>query len=95
VSKARRLNLDEAQEIARHATRQALVDCKARGLEIPPESHDVVTLGARLQGGDFYVFQLYAAGERPQDAQYFTEATVNRTTGEVQVKVYEDRLRSA
>jgi hypothetical protein len=94
VSKPRRLNLDEAREIAREATREALMDCKARGLQIPPESHDALTLGAVPQS-DCYVFELYAAGERPEDAQRFTEATVNRVTGDVQVRVFEEQLRNA
>ena len=92
MSKPQRLNLDGAREIAREATRGALEACKARGLEIPSDS-DALTLGARPEG-ECYVFELYEAAERPEDARRFTETTVNRLTGEVQVRVFEEHLRS-
>ena len=33
-------------------------------------------------------FELYIAGEQPEDAIVISEATVNRKTGEVSVKVF-------
>jgi hypothetical protein len=73
--------LDQLQEIARVATRKAL-----EGYVLPENWRPHITLGARLEG-DERVFELYIAGERPQDAIVIATATVHRKTLNVQVTV--------
>ena len=76
------LSLDEMQEIARLATRKAL-----KGYSRPNLSFDNLVLGI-CHNKECGKFELYIAGERPEDAIVISEATVNRKTGEVSVKVF-------
>jgi hypothetical protein len=73
--------LDQLQEIARVATRKAL-----EGYVLPESWRTNLTLGTEFRG-DERVFELYVAGERPQDAIVIASATVNRRTLAVQVTV--------
>jgi hypothetical protein len=73
--------LDQLQEIARVATRRAL-----EGYVLPESWRTHLTLGTGFQG-DERVFELYVAGERPEDAIVIASATVNRKTLAVQVTV--------
>ena len=76
------LSLDEMQEIARLATRKAL-----KGYSRPNFSFENLVLGI-YHDKECGKFELYIAGERPEDAIVISEATVNRKTGEVSVKVF-------
>jgi hypothetical protein len=87
ASSVKRLKLDEMQEIARNATRAALVPYR----RLTTEDEARLTLGSGIEG-DEGVFELYLAGERPQDAKVISRATVNRHTGEVLVEVFLNRL---
>jgi hypothetical protein len=72
------IKVEVLQERARVATRAALADHPP----VPQELRERLVLGARLAGDD-WVFELYAAGERPQDAIVLTRVSANRLTGEV------------
>ena len=76
------LSLDEMQEIARLATRKAL-----KRYSRPNFSFENLVLGI-YHNKECGKFELYIAGERPEDAIVIGEATVNRKTGEVSVKVF-------
>jgi hypothetical protein len=73
--------LDQLQEIARVATRKALEE-----YVLPEGWRAHLTLGTEFRG-DERVFELYVAGERPQDAIVIASTTVNRRTLAVQVTV--------
>lgn len=79
----RRLKLSEMQEIARQATRAALVPYR----RLTKEEDANLTLGSGIEGNEG-IFELYVAAERPQDAKVISRATVNRETGEVRVEVF-------
>jgi hypothetical protein len=87
--KRRRLKLDEMQEIARKATRAALVPFR----RLSAEEDARLTLGSGIDGDDG-VFELYLAAERPQDAKVISRATVNRYTGDVRVEVFLEKLEA-
>ena len=76
------LSLNEMQEIARLATRKAL-----KGYSRPNLSFDNLVLGI-YHDKECGKFELYIAGERPEDAIVISQATVNRKTGEVSVEVF-------
>jgi hypothetical protein len=80
------MSLDELEEKARLLTRNAL-----RDWQVPTEFRTDLTLGSGIEGDDA-IFELYVAGERPQDAIVLTRARVNRYTGEGTIQVFEDRL---
>jgi hypothetical protein len=86
-NQGRGLKLDEMQEIARKATRTALGQCR----RLTAEENVNLTLGSGIEG-DEGIFELYLAGQRPQDAKVISRANVNRYTGEVRVEVFLDRL---
>lgn len=78
----KRKELDELQEMARIATRAALEEYEP----IPPEWQKNLTLGTLFDGDD-RIFELYVAGERPNDAIVLTSARVNRATRTVSVQI--------
>ncbi len=73
--------LDELQEIARVATREALEE-----YIFPEEWKMNLTLGTFFDGDD-RIFELYVAADRPADAIVISTARVNRKTRDVQVKI--------
>ncbi|MCO5410791.1 hypothetical protein [Ralstonia mojiangensis] len=76
MNRPRKIPLNELQELARVATRERL---KA----FPPfPSTENLTLGTFWEG-DFVIFKLYLARQRPQDAVVLTQTRVNAYTGEV------------
>ena len=77
------LTLREMQPIAREATRQALATYKG----CPELENKSLTLGERIEGSEG-VFELYLAGERPEDAKVISCARVDRRTGAVKVEVF-------
>lgn len=86
VTKGKLLTLAEMQAIAQGATHEALREYR------PPVNREHLTLGSEVtetQG----VFELYLAGERPQDAHVISRATVDRSTGEVRVEVFLESLK--
>lgn len=80
--------LEELQEIARTATRDAL----RRYEPIAPDMSKQLILGTLFEGDD-RVFELYVPGERPADALVYASARVNRITREVSVQVKNLSLR--
>lgn len=86
-TKQRKIPLNDLREIARVATRECLE--KRPPFALPKN----VTLGT-LWEGDLVIFELYSAGDRPQDAVVLTQAKVNAYTGEVvAMDVFEDEIR--
>jgi hypothetical protein len=83
----RSLTLEQMEPKARDAMREALAGCRP----ISKEDQSKLTLGKALseQAG---VFELYVAGERPQDARVIGRATVDRDTGEVRTEVFLEKL---
>ena len=74
--------LDELQEIARVATRTAL-----EGYEpMPEEWGKNLTLGTFFEG-DYRIFELYIAAEKPADAVVISTARVNRKSRNVVVTI--------
>jgi hypothetical protein len=74
--------LNELQEIARAATKDAL-----KNYERPPkEWEELLTLGTLFDGDD-RIFELYVPGERPADAIVISSARVNRHTRAVSVQI--------
>lgn len=80
--------LDVLQEVARAATRAALM----RYEDIRPEWKEALALGTLFEG-DWRIFELYVPGERPADAIVLTSARVHRLTREVQVTVRNLQLK--
>ncbi|WP_147451020.1 hypothetical protein [Corallococcus llansteffanensis] len=72
------IHLDVLTEKARIVTRAAL----ARYPSIPERLRKELVLGTYFEGTD-RVFELYCAGDRPQDAIVLTRVTVSAVTGEV------------
>ena len=89
MDRPKRVPLGELQEIARTAARERL---KA----FPPfPSAENLTLGTFWEG-DVVVFELYLAGQLPQDAIVLTQTKVHAYTGEVVVvNVFEDAIATA
>jgi hypothetical protein len=77
--------LKEMEPIAKIATHDALKGYR------PPASRQHLTLGSELTESQG-IFELYIAGERPQDAQVISRATIDRKTREVQVEVFLDPI---
>ncbi|MFT3799753.1 MAG: hypothetical protein QM766_00905 [Burkholderiaceae bacterium] len=73
--------LDELQEIARLATRDAL-----ESYAIPEQWKNQLVLGC-LFDGDYRVFELYIPGERPKDAIVISSARIHRKSKEIEVTV--------
>lgn len=73
---------EELEEIARLATRAALVEYED---EFPKDTEHL-TLG-HYEDGEEVVFELYIAGETSEDAQVLTQAFVNKFSGDVRVDV--------
>ncbi|MCY0999094.1 hypothetical protein OWM54_18290 [Myxococcus sp. MISCRS1] len=81
------IKLEVLREKARVATREALRQCPA----IPEPLRENLTLGIRFED-EARVFELYVAGERPEDALVLTRVTANSKTGELgPVEVYPER----
>lgn len=74
--------LDELQEIARLATYEALKDFEP----VPNEWKANLTLGTFFDG-DYRVFELYVAADRPADATVISSARVHRKTKAVEVTI--------
>lgn len=74
--------LDELQELARVATREALEAYEP----LPDEWKENLTLGTFFEGDD-RIFELYVAAERPADGIVISSARVNRRTRSVSVTV--------
>lgn len=79
---AQRKELDELQEIARVATHEALKEFE----QLPAEWQTGLTLGAGLDDG-YAIFELYVAGERPEDAIVISSARVHRESRSVEVRI--------
>jgi hypothetical protein len=75
--------LDDLQEIARIATREALKSYEP----IPKDWEDHLTLGSGYDGEDG-IFELYVAAERPRDSIVISSARVNKVTRAAQVTVF-------
>ena len=73
--------LDELQEIARLATREAL-----EPYAIPEHWKNDLVLGC-LFDGDYRIFELYVPGERPRDAIVISSARIHRKTREISVVI--------
>ncbi|MAP95462.1 MAG: hypothetical protein CMK07_10965, partial [Ponticaulis sp.] len=73
---------EDLEEIARVATREALVDYEDKF----PKETEHLTIG-QFEDGDAMVFELYIAGETSEDAQVITQTFVNKFTGDVRVDV--------
>lgn len=73
--------LDELQELARLATREAL-----KSYEIPDEWKKRLVLGVYLEDDD-RIFELYITGDKPDDATVLSRAKVNRNTKAVSVVI--------
>ena len=81
--------LDELQEIARVATRNALEAYES----LPEEWSKNLTLGTFFEDED-RIFELYVAAERPADAIVISSARVNRKTRNVTVTVSNLKLKA-
>lgn len=81
-SPPRQKELDELQELARIATREALKEYEP----IPKEWEENLTLGTLFDGDD-RIFELYVAAERPRDAIVISSARVNRKTRFIEVVI--------
>ena len=71
------------EPLAREATCAALMKYS------PPKHLENLTLGTQITD-THGIFELYLAGETPRDAMVISEATVDRATGEVSVKIFLD-----
>lgn len=78
----KKLSFDEAREIARLLTREALKKHK-----ITDEFWSQVVLGSGLES-DTAIFELYIPGERPEDARLISQTVINRYTGRGEVKIF-------
>jgi hypothetical protein len=76
-------SLKELEDIAANATRAALSQ-----YHIPDEIRGRLVLGVFFEE-DYRIFELYADGERPEDAQVITRARVHAATGDVHVEVFD------
>ncbi|HEY0845605.1 MAG TPA: hypothetical protein VGE12_09560 [Noviherbaspirillum sp.] len=74
--------LDELQELARVATREALEAYEP----LPDEWKEHLTLGTFFEGDD-RIFELYVAAEQPANAVVISSARINRKTRSVSVTV--------
>lgn len=83
VKTTKLLGLSEMELIAKNATFAALV----RYVSPSNEEKAVMTLGKVITDTEG-VFELYIAGDRPQDAKVISCAKVNRLTGVVEVEVF-------
>lgn len=81
--------LDQLQELARIATRQALEEYEP----IPKEWEANLTLGTFFDGDD-RIFELYVAADKPEDAIVISSARVNRKSRSVQVVIANLRRRA-
>jgi hypothetical protein len=79
---ANRKELDELKEVTRVATYNALKAFQP----LPAEWEDGLTLGAGIDG-EYGVFELYVAAERPEDAIVISSARVHRKTRSVEVTI--------
>ncbi|WP_162596652.1 hypothetical protein [Thiofilum flexile] len=70
------------EAIARPSTRNALL-----GYERPVGDLKYLTLGSMLTE-THGIYEVYIAGERPEDAEVISQTTVDRITGEVRVEVF-------
>lgn len=82
--------LDQLQEIARVATREALEEYE----QIPKEWEANLTLGTFFDGDD-RIFELYVATDKPRDAIVISSARVNRKSRSVQVTITNLKKRAA
>jgi hypothetical protein len=86
---AKMLTLNEAEEIARVATRQEL-----ERYEIPSDLFEKVVLTTLFEGDD-RVFVLYVPGQTRSDPMVIASTRVNLRTRETQVEVPRWRLKAA
>lgn len=77
VSCQRPKPLQELEETAKEATRQALAS-----YTVPESIHDQLVLGVFIEG-KHAIFELYVPGKRPEDARIITRAQISRFSGEV------------
>lgn len=82
VIKIMKLKLEEMQDIAQRATLEAL-----KKYERPEGRLEDLTLGAVMNETEG-LFELYIAGDAPQDAKMISCAKVQRSTGQVSVEVF-------
>ena len=85
-SKPLKLTLDQTEPMAKAATRVALEGARP----FTDAEKQALTLGTLIQN-DAYIWVLYLAGERPEDAVKISEARVDRLTGEVEVRLFGER----
>lgn len=74
--------IEELEEIARLATRKALVDYEDKF----PKDTEHLNIG-QFEDGEEMVFELYLEGETSEDAQVLTQTFVNKFSGDVRVDV--------
>lgn len=77
-----RKELDELKEIARLATYDALKEFEPLSIDW----RNNLTLGSGIDG-DYGIFELYVAAERPENAVIISSARVNRKTRAVEVTI--------
>ena len=80
--------LEELQEIARVATREALRDFPELRRFLP----DLV-LGVIIDGDD-RVFELYIPGDRPEDACVISSVRVNSYSGESALEIFQENIKN-
>ena len=84
-NRPRRKPLAELEEIARVLTQTTLVH-----YDIPKDIGKNLVLGTFFDGDD-RIFQLYIAGDRPEDAQVISSVRVNAFTGQANIEVFLNR----
>jgi hypothetical protein len=85
-----KLTLDQTEPIAKAATRAALEGAR----QLTDAEKERLTLGTLIED-DAYVWELYLAGERPEDAVMICQARVDRLTGGVTVQVFDEWRKPA
>jgi len=82
VIKKKLLKLNDMEAIAKKATFEAL-----QGYPKPNENLENLTLGSGVTDTEG-IFELYFAGDYPQDAKVISRAIVDRVSGDVHVEVF-------
>lgn len=85
-----RMSLDEAEELARVATRAAL---ERAGYRFTAEIGRLIGVETTFYP-DHYLVELRIAQDRPEDSILLTSARVGPTADDVTVEVYHDTLRA-
>jgi hypothetical protein len=81
VARLMSTKLDKLTELAKSLTRKKLEDLRSSGYLVPEKISERLGLEIGFEG-DYRVFELVAAGERPEDAQVLTSLRGNIKTME-------------